>query len=63
MEILEQSQLEIRQKMAKLNDYELVTLKNFQNVCIKALGIKYDVRDPFNVLLNFSNGRTNERYT
>ena len=49
--------------MARLNDYELATLKNFQNVCIKALGIKYDVRDPFKVLENFSNGRTNERYT
>ena len=44
--------------MAQLNEVELDTLSTYADICIKALGIKYDIRDPFKVLKDFENGST-----
>ena len=48
--------------MAQLNEVELDTLSTYADICIKALGIKYDIRDPFKVLKDFENGSTAQRY-
>ena len=34
----------------------------YSDICIKALGLKYDIRDPFKILKDFNNGRTAERF-
>ena len=42
--------LKLRKEMASFNQLEHQHFYKFSDICIKGLGIKYDIRDPFSVL-------------